>query len=201
MPPEPAQLTPLFLKGDWEAEPLPFAEARHRYTAHFRRATIAHNLRAVADPFVGGSTTLAVVGNDLPNVADNGYPWATEFLPQWIDRGLTVRYMALAPSDQALVSLRLLSERFGEKFQVRRVRADLQRDALAANLAQQWKTFHFAVFENEPQLWLEMNHPAGQIVAEDCYYFDPSTARDFPLHASCLRRFNFMFDGFGEPVV
>jgi hypothetical protein len=79
------------------------------------------------------------------------------------------------------------------------LKASALTDSDAAPLTRQWRTFHFAVFENEPQLWVEMNQPPGQTEAQDCYYFAPDKATGLPLHATCLRRFNWMFAEHAEP--
>jgi hypothetical protein len=190
----------IFLSNDWEAEPLPLAEVRRGFTQHFEKATIAHNLREVADPHVKAGSILSVVGNDLPNVSSEAYPWASKYLPEWLERGAEVRYFAIQPSAQALAKLFELTRRFGAKFQVRVLKVTAQGDPTASRLAAQWRTFHFAVFENAPQLWVEMNHPAGQTEALDCYYFAPDKAKDMPLFETCRRRFNWMFEEFGEIV-
>ena len=169
--------------------------------AHYETATIAHNLRERADAHVQRDTVLSVVGNDLPNVAAEDYPWCTQYLPEWLHRGARLRYYALNPSGKALAGLRRLHADFPEQVEVRVPTAEAAADDQAAQFLRLWQTYHFAVFENVPQLWVETHHPVGEREAKDCYYFPPAHAMEQPLYDLCKLQFNGMFEKFGQDAL
>lgn len=204
----PAQFTPaeFFMSHDWEPEPLPIIEVRRAFakdpanSQHFDEAKIATNLGPAADEYVHAGSLVSVVGYDLPNVTAQDYPWLDR-LRTWLGRGARVRYVAQKVSAEALLKLQSLAAEFPGQFEVRALRAGEEAECQSHKLVEQWKTFHFVVFENEPQLWVEMYHPEGQCEARECYYFAPSRARQMPLYETCRERFNFMFKQHGEVVV
>ena len=189
----------------WEPEPAPTPDleraVRMGHGKYFEIATIAHNLSEEADAGVKAGTIISIVGNDLPNVARQDYPWA-DCLEKWMQRGATVRYFAIQPSEKALERLAELAGKAGAgKLQVRRLSPDVTRHEWAGKLAQLWRTFHFVVFENEPQFWAEGYHPAVFTEARDCFYFGPQDVAAVPHYAHCLEQFNLMFEQHGEVLV
>lgn len=183
--------------------PLPVAQVERAERAgwgiHHKVATIATTLRQDAESSVSERTILRVVGNDLPNVADPLYTWSKNCLPDWLQRGVEVRYFALNPSEQAVQNLALLSENGNLK--AKRLAGIEKLDETAKRCSAQWKTFHFAVFENSPQLWVEMSHRPDQKTASDCYYFGPEHAEKLFLYEDCKSDFDHMFDNFGSDLV
>jgi hypothetical protein len=204
----PAAFRPedFFMTNDWEPEPLPIGEVRRAYakdpanSLHFEEAKIATNLGPAADDYVGAKTRISVVGYDLPNVTAADYPWLGR-LRDWMERGAKVRYIAQKVSDEAREKLAVLAAEYPGQFELRVLAADEALDDRARKLAAQWKTFHFVVFENEPQLWVEMFHPAAVCEAHECYYFAPPRAREMTLHEVCLERFDHMFERAAEKVI
>ena len=189
----------------WEPEPAPTPDlqraVRMGHGKYFEIATIAHNLSQEADAGVKDGTVISIVGNDLPNVARQDYPWA-DCLAKWLERGATIRYFAIQPSEKALARLHELSAKAGNgKLQVKRLSPKVSRHEDAGKLAQLWRTFHFVVFENEPQFWAEGYHPAVFTEARDCFYFGPKDVAAVPHYEHCREQFNLMFEKHGEVLV
>lgn len=184
---------------------LPYAEIeralRKGLGKHHPVATIAVNLRAEAEPHVNTNTVLRVVGNDLPNVADPAYPWTKQCLPDWLAMGITVKYFAVAPTEAAMKNLNSLANKFPGKLLAMRLDKGKALDNTANRCSQLWETYHFAAFENKPQLWVEMYHPPGVTEAKNCYYFAPGEAEELFLYEDSLNDFNHMFDNFGLSVI
>ena len=180
---------------------------------HEKKAYIATTLNELATPHVKAGTRVMVVGNDLPSVADPKYVWAHDqsataereaqkaILTGWLRKGATLRYFAIAPSDAAVTRLRKMAEEFPGQIQLRKLSAAAEKDPRAARMAQLWRQSHFALFENEPQLWVECYHPPEQLEAKDCFYFAPELAEASPLYPQYRGEFEWMFGEFGEVLI
>ena len=180
---------------------------------HEKKAYIATTLDELATPHVQAGTRVMVVGNDLPSVAAPDYVWAHDqganaereaqkaILAAWMQRGATVQYFAIAPSNAAVARLREVAKEFPGQLQLRKLSAAAANTPRAARMAQLWRQSHFAVFENKPQLWVECYHPPEQLEAKDCFYFTPELAAASPLYPQYREEFEWMFGEFGEVLI
>ena len=177
--------------------------ARMGHAKYFDVATIAHVLASEADKFVGSQTVVSIVGNDLPNVAKEEYPWAAT-LQEWLKRGAIVRYLAIDPAEKALDKLRMIAAGAAPgKLEVRRLnRASLPNDG-TKKLATMWRTHHFVVFDDpkNPQFWVETFHPPVFTEARDCFYFGPQHVAESAQFDLCRSEFDFMFHKYGDVLV
>ncbi len=160
-----------------------------------KKAYIAHDLYELADAQVRNGTVVLAVGNDLPSVKDLNYLWVTKVMPEWMRRGAQIRYLAVNPSEGAQQNLRDLAAQFPPGRLLARKAAETPDPCShEAQLKQLWERFHFVVFEHDRQLWVELNHPPGELEAYDCKHFNAEQSADLPLYEECRRNFALMFE-------
>jgi len=142
---------------------------------------------------------ILILGNDGPNIAKHDYPWLKD-LKNWIQEGCDVSYLLLNPSPAAIK--RLKAEFAGccnaktgiQIYTIDRANV-LPEDA---KRLKQWETFHFVVFENPSQLWVEGYHASGKTVALDCAYFSPEAAGKSSLPDVLASQFRYMISAYGR---
>ena len=197
----PTHANPLlqFPRESWEEYLPPELEVRLSTGTPCPKARIATDLKRLADPegydWVRAGTTISVVGNDLPSAEDLEYDWLKVVLPEWMGDGAQVRYFALNPSKGAQQNLRDLAARFPVgRLMARTIPDELDPTSHEAKLVRLWQRFHFTVFENEPQLWIELDHPPGSMKAFDCKHFNPQQSIGLPLYEQCRTNFELLFN-------
>ena len=158
----------------FEPDTLPFASLHQEGVVSFPVANIATTL----DPNVEihPDSKAFIVGNDGPNLTAKDYPWIG-ILGKWLHTGCDINYLLLEPSEKTLDVFRpLLKANNPGKLSVYGIdRNAASTEAVA--MIKQWKTFHFAVFENPRQLWVESDHKPQDTEARDCYFFPKEVAK------------------------
>jgi len=156
----------------------------------FDRAQIASKLGPRAMENLTESSSFCVVGYDCPNMAKEYGKWQ-EFLVDVCKKGCCFTYY-LGKKD-----IKGVFDRFDEiaksshakRGQIKVFVRSRIGSKQAETLANQWKRFHFAIFEKPRQLWIEVDHPEGVTEASECYYFPPKIAEKEPLLDICKSRF------------
>ena len=167
------------------------------------KANIATDLEPRTKAYVQKGSRAYIVGNDGINVSTDNYPWVN-LLRQWLEKGCDISYLLQNPEDKTLEKLRSLVQGKDTKrgrLQVFRIDGDAKKDSSTEEYLKQWETFHFAVFENPKQLWIETCHEPGKTWAHDCYYFSPKTAEQTPLLEVYKSRFDHVIENCGEPAL
>jgi hypothetical protein len=157
------------------------------------RARIASDLGPRALEHLRNNSNLFVVGYDCPNLTDPSYTEWEEFLAAACARGCGLTYY-FGKKNKALIDrFRKIAETVKARpGQIQIYMRDHKGQKFSETYAEQWKTFHFAVFENPKQLWIETNHPEGSTVAFNCYYLAPREASNEPLWDVCKSRFEMV---------
>ncbi|MEI8341632.1 MAG: hypothetical protein WCH43_08880 [Verrucomicrobiota bacterium] len=173
------------------------------------KANIATDLGPRASEYIDDAARrgihgrLDVVGFDGPNIAKLDYPWVSEYLEPWISKGLHIRYLLIKPSDGAKTRLTDLIERTKNDegtLEVHILDTSKAREMSGCDFAEDWERFHFAVFNDPPQLWIENDHPPGETFAEGCVYFSPEKAKDEPLHTLLQSQFDLAWEKMASPL-
>jgi len=155
------------------------------------KATIAHNLRDFVEG-INPSSLALIVGNDGVNARTPDYPWL-ELLGQWMDNGCQIEYLLVAANDLTISLLTGLN-RSHPKGSLKVCMPDWTR-ALPKDTEvwlREWRTFHFIVFENPKQLWIECCHRPGELQAERCAFFPEAAAKSTALFDVFRARFKYV---------
>lgn len=192
-----------------EQNPIPNLRHAEKFGAEpLREANIASHLGPRADAHIEEGAHLRVVGFDGYSIDLDTYEWRPKWLHGWLTgtvddvpsrAKMDVDYLIQEPVQGVVEKLRQFAAELPPN--AGRLRIFVPRSDRTANVPSHWKTFHFAVFEHHPQLWIEKNHPPKTTDAFDCYYFRPEAAVDEPLYYSCLREFDDVVAAACEVVV
>jgi hypothetical protein len=186
---------------DKMASTLPVLSLNQPGVEHCDHAGIANELFKKADRDVKNGTKIFVTGNDGPNLDGAIYKAWLETLRLWLDRGAEVTYFLLDPSPKALKSLfRLTAEKQEWKLRVYSLKKSLRIPAQTRQMLKEWRTTHFAVFENPAQFWLESRHEPQNTHAEDCYFFPRKVAEKSSLPQEYKQRFELVLHQCGKPL-
>jgi hypothetical protein len=143
-----------------------------------------------------------IVGNDCANLSGSYTHWM-KLLEAWISRGCTIRYLVRSLSTESLQLLSSLASKRGknggrlEVFKIkdlRKARPDMRA------LLNKWRTFHFVVFENPRQLWIETSHQPGNTYAEDCFFHPKCVAKHLGLIDVYKAQLDLVLRRHGEKV-
>jgi len=189
-----------------EEKPLPSFSVQHPDIIHFSVAHIADDLGPLIRDHVRPTSKISVIGYDGTYViAPEKDKWRL-LLSHWLLMGCEVRYF-LQEMDQEkrvysqLKDLSKLAEKSGGKFSVFVLKKDVECSPALKRSIRDWKTFHFVVFENPAQLWIESSHLPLETEAHDCYYFPPNVAQDSALPKIYGERFNHVVNEACEQVI
>jgi hypothetical protein len=187
----------------YASEPDPIYPGAFRWpgVTHLDKAFIATDLGPRAKRHLKKGSHFCVVGYDCPNLIKKDYLKWEEFLASSCKKGSSFTYF-LGKRDFSKKEIELLVQRFQEiaeqsqahRGQIRVFVRSRRGGPLAESYANQWKRFHFAIFENPRQLWIETNHPEGETRAYDCYYLPPKIAKDEPLLNVYKNRFDMVVE-------
>ena len=187
---------------DRMASRLPVLSLSQPGVEHIETAGIAKDLAKKADKNVHKGTRIFVTGNDGPNLDAEKYQKWLETLRVWLDRGAEINYFLLNPSPKAIKHLvHFITGKQDWKLRVYSVKKSSHVPAATKRLLQDWKTTHFAVFENPPQFWLESRHAPEKTHAEDCYFFPREVAEKSSLPREYREQFDFVIHQCGKPLV
>jgi hypothetical protein len=165
-----------------EPEPIYPDAFRWLDVERLKRARIASNLAPRARRHLGEKTRCYVVGYDCPNLTKRGYTEWEKFLVAACQAGCKISYYLGKTSEPAMQRFhRIATESQARRGQIKVYVRDREGSRIAESYANQWKTFHFVIFENPRQLWIETNHPQGKTEAYNCYYLPPAKAKNEPL--------------------
>jgi hypothetical protein len=126
---------------------------------------------------VGRGTEVDVVGLSLGYLAADVR--MQRLLGDWLRRGASIRYLVqeaggLITGQRDIEAVRALAA--GARGGSLRLFV-LREEERESDLAGDAREFHFAVFRNPDQLWLEAEHREGELVAHTCEYV-PAVSRD-----------------------
>ena len=168
---------------------------------YLKEAHIAENLLPRVKDRIQDDSKIRIVGGCGANLAEDDYPWYSA-LEGWLDRGCEIDYLMVAPDGPEVSKLLAdLTERGGGRFRGFGLRGSEQLAEDDRETAEQWRTFHFCVFENPSQLWVETNHPEGSTDAYGCYFFPPEQADKLPEFRVYRAQFDDMVKRCADPVV
>jgi len=120
-------------------------------------------------------TEIKIIGAD-GEYAYNKPSWL-ETIDLWMNEGNTISYLLINPSQNALSVFKKLKDKYPKRFYLDTVRTDKDlKDEKANELVRKYEKFHFALFENPRQMWIEGYHPRGVDIAYDCEYVPPRKA-------------------------
>jgi hypothetical protein len=193
----------LFDDGD-EREPEALPSFSLAGGLYLREANIGTDLEPLTRDYIGAGSRVQIVGNDGANIFAKDYPWPG-ILDLWLSKGCDVDYLLLNPSRYALSVLGKVAgshlENDDGTLAVFQVKGDCSPTKDVADYLRQWERFHFAVFENPKQLWIESCHEPGRTSASDCYYFNPEEAEKSPLLEVYKSRFEYVVENCCDQVV
>ena len=146
-------------------------------------ARIATDLAPLAENHLGEGTHFYVVGYDCPNLTRPEYERWEEFLIKACKQHASFTYYLGKSSPKAIERFKdIATQGHAKPGQIQIYIRNRKGSPLSEAYANQWKTFHFAIFDGkEKQLWLELNHPEGDTTAYNCFYLPPEIAKDEPL--------------------
>ncbi len=134
------------------------------------RADVADALGRLAR--VRAGTGIDILGLDLRLLVERA-AWR-DLIEDWLRKGARVRYLVQEAGEEGRKSLRgLAAGGFEGTIELFVLKAGERESDLALDA----KDFHFAVFRDPDQLWLEGSHTADGLVALDCEYV-PRAADD-----------------------
>ena len=146
-----------------------------------KTAFIATDLGPRAGDHMTKKSHFYVTGYDCPNLHKDYQAWE-DFLVKVCKRGCSFTYFLGKENETTIARFKHIAEASKAKpGQIQIFVRNHEGSPLAESYADQWKTFHFAIFEDPRQLWIETNHPEGQTEAYDCYYLPPKIAKEEPL--------------------
>lgn len=141
-----------------------------------KNAFIAETMRQFVK--INPKSRIKIVGLDGANVGASirKYPWLGDIL-EWVQNGSIVEYLLIAPSP---LTKRLLKGELSNKRNSLTVLTIDRQKTMSDSVREKLKvfrTFHFGLFLEPKQLWIEENHFPGVTHATDCAYADESTLR------------------------
>lgn len=169
----------------------PYARA-HKDVVPVDEANIATDLGPKLDKALGGESRLCVVGYDGATLAKKGYVWRGK-VAKWLRCGCDVDYLLHTPAPAAIKALRDITRKLPSgsgRLRLFRPKRGAQLTPRLRSTLTEWRTFHFAVSERPPTLWIETNHKTSEPKAFDCYFFPESAARATGLAEVYRHRFD-----------
>jgi hypothetical protein len=158
-----------------EQDALPFASLHQAGVQPFPTANIATDLEPIVKVHSGSKAF--IVGYDGANLSAPDYPWV-RILKEWLDAGCDVTYLLLNPSPKSLEALAPLSiTKTSGRLCVYGIDKSKAGSPRTLEMINQWRAFHFAIFEDPRQLWVECDHQPGDTKARDCYFFPEDVAK------------------------
>lgn len=186
--------------NDRMASKLPVLSLNQRGVKYCDHAGIASDLTRLADKNVRRGTRIFVTGNDGPNLDGKKYAGWIKTLRLWLERGAEINYLLLDPNPSILGHLRRSLSEKGWKIRIYSVKKSLRVPSEMRQMLKDWRTTHFAVFENPPQFWLESRHKPSEVHAEDCYFFPRKIAEKSSLPKEYKERFELVLHQCAKPL-
>ena len=183
------------LRKAYASEPDPIYPGAFRWLGvkPLEKAKIATDLAPLAKTHLGKRSHLYVVGYDCPNLANPDYTAWEQFLVDACKKGCKLTYYLGKKSASVIKRFQLIAKSSGARpKQIKIYVRDRAGGDFSKGYADQWKRFHFVVFEKPRQLWIETNHTEGETEAQNCYYLPPSKARNEVLLDTCKDRFELV---------
>jgi hypothetical protein len=167
------------------------------------RANIATDLLPRVKDYMRKDSSVDLIGNDGPNLNVPGnpeYPWF-DALVEWAKQGCTIRYLLLDPSPGAQEALARIKSIVGEgRFNAFKLKKDEKIKGEWADIVKDWERFHFVLFNNPKQLWVETDHQRGDPSASGCYFLPPPLVEKAGIYEVLKSRFDYVVNRFAEPV-
>ena len=178
------QATVIDIETEEDIFVLPYLHVKNsKGVKYFDVARIATELGAEASRFITEHSRVLIVGYDGPNLSRDDHSYWQDFLTKWLAMGCSVEYLLLGAKEMPdslfalqMAAVRVMSKGRKGSLVAHQVDPKKAQDREAVHFCERWRTFHFAVFENPRQLWIEGCHRPGYIEAEDCLYFSPEAA-------------------------
>jgi len=166
------------------------------------KAYIAETLAPNVDKHLGEHSSARIVGYDAGYLQKDGETWFGT-LARWLDRGCDIEYLLINPHIEPGVKSKLESLAAGRKgrFVVRTVTDTPPVDPRDKAVIEKWRTYHFCLFANPRQLWVEKNHPIGEYNAYDCSYVPPNVAEELADYRILNSQFSRLYSKYGVQVV
>ena len=184
-----------------DAALLPLLSARTRGVKYIRKAEIATAAPLQKNKNIKAESKIHIVGNDGANLK-SVYPHWLPLLQSWLTVGCEIRYLLLEMEDSIFQALhRLRKDNLGSgKLRVYTINNDRPLPKEVRDLVQRWRTFHFAIFENPRQLWIEMNHQPQKTHADNCYFIPTKLAEKPGILDVYKSQFDFVISRAGKLV-
>ena len=124
-------------------------------------------------------STVYIVGSDGEYACGN--PQWPNGLESWLAEGNRVSYLLIDPTEAAIKIFRRIQDQYPDHFRFTAANSSSVRDKpRVSELIHKYETFHFALFDNPPQMWIEGSHPRKSPVAYNCEYLPPKEAATDP---------------------
>ena len=164
-------------------------------------ANIATHLVPRAEKNFQDKPTMDVVGNDGPGLSTPGYPWPDD-LKRWLaERNCTTRYLLLNPAPESLNSLKKLKkQKGGERLSVFVLKKGIELNGEWADIIKQWETYHFAIFDNPRQMWIETKHEPRTTDARGCYFLSPELSHESGVYDVLRERFEYVVNHYTDSL-
>jgi len=168
---------------------------------YLKKANIASDLVPRAQNNFLDRPTMDVIGNDSPNLSAPRYPWPND-LKRWLsEKKCSIRYLLLNPSAESLRSLADIKKQVGgERLSVFILKKNPKLEGEWLDIIKQWETFHFALFDNPRQMWVETEHKPGVTDASGCYFLSPELASESGVYEVLKGRFEYAVNHYADQI-
>lgn len=183
------------------------AMASYRWSkvpANFARADIASILVPLVDNAGLDGGTIQIVGSDGGYLTGRKKKGLTNAIKKWIDDGYKMRYILVAPSDEAILELERLESTFGDDLEVVVLRKDIKElpkepRRIMAVLTTCHPTLIWSDDNQKQAMWIEGNHPFGEDVSYNNQWVPPA-AMDKPAAALPVQTWGDVFSNWRSQV-
>lgn len=149
----------------------------------FAKASVATVLIPLVRGHIKEGTTIRIVGNDGENLCNESYCLWRNAIVDWMKKfNCKIEYIFVNPNDQTVQSVKnIITEmkqtKSSEVFYPYKIDSEkIKNNKEYLEIVEMIKTFHFVVFDNPKQIWLESYHEEGSLTAYDCEYIPPALA-------------------------
>jgi len=168
---------------------------------YWRRALIADTMPPLVNKYITNESRIDIVGSDLFYLMSR--PNLETRIREWLTKGCCIRYLISKPHDGGIEIIVNLQKDFPDHFQAKEILADQSSPNVnidILNIINALKTFHFVVFSNPSQIWIEDFHPANTAEAYDCEYVPPKLANIDSRYGEYLSTFDKIWRSYSRVV-
>lgn len=166
----------------------------------FETANIVDDLTPRVEEHLTDSSRIRIIGNDAAYFSKEGNRWY-HVLARWKARGCDITYFVMNPgSREVREKLVSLQDAKGQGCFRAFSMGKIDEESKDAEVAKRWETFHFCLFEDPAQMWVELHHASGEHIAKDCFYYPPDLAGDMADYLLLGFQFDQMLERHGVSV-